>query len=249
MLGRTLKRVAPASAPRSSYSPSSIRPQAHCCSGKLSWARKYSSPSSHAGVRCTLVERSTQGTRVVARFESRSLKTQIGRQENIRILHENGRQTISGKACSKNYRTSDLAFARNKSPRCTVLNAVRTLDYGATNTIRRLSYGRTGVSKIISLQSDNPQRIRIAKLLVIAIAVVMGGRVIFRLLDETKAEGTEAAAEVREPKTKRVIPSIPEEMEKRPGVFVWGSNRYIRESSKSTDSVAMSLPLEQKMIL
>ena len=66
---------------------------------------------------------------------------------------------------------------------------------------------------------------RAKRVMAFGMVVMLGGLMAALAVEKTRLEGVEEVENNMDSNTKRAVPLIQEEKEKRPGVFVWGSNR------------------------
>jgi len=66
---------------------------------------------------------------------------------------------------------------------------------------------------------------RAKRVMAFGMVVMLGGLMAALAVEKTRLEGVEEVENNMDSNTKGAVPLIQEEKEKRPGVFVWGSNR------------------------
>jgi hypothetical protein len=107
-----------------------------------------------------------------------------------------------------------------------------TVDAWAGPIPKNDRYARLGMKEVKLLESGNVASLRVGlserakRVTTLGVIVSMGGLMgwlIFGLTQNTKAEGPILTTE---PETKKKKKISTEEQDHRPGVFVWGSNRY-----------------------
>ena len=114
-----------------------------------------------------------------------------------------------------------------------LVRSAGTVDAWAGPSVRNTPYARIGGNEVKLLGSGNGGYLhagiseRAKRIIAVGLVMSMGGLMAWLFVEKTRLEGPESVPEPElEPKGKKTIPLIPEEKEKRPGVFVWGSNRY-----------------------
>jgi hypothetical protein len=117
-----------------------------------------------------------------------------------------------------------LDWAGSKSR--ALVRTVGTVDAWAGPAAKHtIQYARIGGNEP-KLLGSGPARAgmseRAKQLIAVGIVIIMGGLTALLAVEKTKLEGSEPSTE-SEPM--RVIPDMQEEMDKGPGVFLWGSNR------------------------
>jgi hypothetical protein len=110
-----------------------------------------------------------------------------------------------------------------------LVRAMGTVDAWTGPPVKNV--GRLGASDIRLLGSgQTAMRMQVSdrakRIMVLGMIVSMGGLMGWAIfgLNQTRAEGEVVSSE---PLKKRNVVAVEEEKEKRPGVFVWGSNRFV----------------------
>ena len=220
MLGRILRRGAPSSSSSTSSAPFNSRP-----------ANPFpvNPPRPHGRkLDITFNERYMQGPRqlpVMSSIWRMKQKSNIRKSEYKKLPAEE-KQKLYLESRPMKQRLLDWVGTRSRA----LVRAAGTVDAWAGPAVRGPSYARIGGNEVKLLTSGGVGTMRIGmserakRILAIGMVMSMGGLMAWLFVEKSKLEGLEPTSEL-DPKNKRVIPLIQEELERRPGVFVWGSNR------------------------